>query len=290
MSCSYTCSLLVNFPSCCEGKLQQFCGFWGFEKPDLTHYQKSLSSFLHKAQPTHLELQHQVHSLFPKWVDVIKDQSDDDINTIRLMGGNAILNEQENRTCKREARGDLVLDFTRGIVARLPDFHGRGPGSTLWGSPESGWWGPHSSHWCRVPAGRGPRWCCHRYSLRTAESRTQDCSCSCCSDSEGSSEKIKRSGSCECDKSVWSELDISYDWSTQEKMRWARPKPYMRSVWSEPDPNLMFHKLRSFSLFMKVSQETKSKSSNYQIIISCLIKKCTIATFPYQVKHLQASL
>lgn len=46
-------------------------------------------------QLTHLELQHQVHPLFPKWVDVIEDQGNYDINTVGLVCGNAILEERK---------------------------------------------------------------------------------------------------------------------------------------------------------------------------------------------------
>ncbi len=46
------------------------------------------------AQSTHLELKHQVHPLFPQWVDVIKDQGDNDVNSVGLMSGNAILEKK----------------------------------------------------------------------------------------------------------------------------------------------------------------------------------------------------
>lgn len=73
----------------------------------------------------------------------------------------------------------------------LPDFRDMVPGSTLWDSPRFGWWEPRSFHWCTVPAGLDRLWCFHKYSLRTAGSHTPGCSCSCCSDNEGSSEEIK---------------------------------------------------------------------------------------------------
>lgn len=42
---------------------------------------------------TCLQLQHQVHSLFPQRVDVIEDQGGDDVNAIGLVGGDAVLSK-----------------------------------------------------------------------------------------------------------------------------------------------------------------------------------------------------
>lgn len=40
---------------------------------------------------TYFELQHKIHSLFTKGVDVIEDESNDDVNAIAFMCGNAVL-------------------------------------------------------------------------------------------------------------------------------------------------------------------------------------------------------
>lgn len=49
----------------------------------------------------HFELQHQIHPLLAEGVDVIEDESDDDVNPIAFMGGDAVLwnqrDEQKNR-------------------------------------------------------------------------------------------------------------------------------------------------------------------------------------------------
>lgn len=43
--------------------------------------------------PTHLQLQDQVHPLLSKWVDVVKNQGDNNINAVGLMGGDTILQD-----------------------------------------------------------------------------------------------------------------------------------------------------------------------------------------------------
>lgn len=43
---------------------------------------------------SHFEFQHQVHPLLAKRVDVIEDESDDDVNAIALMSGNTILKKK----------------------------------------------------------------------------------------------------------------------------------------------------------------------------------------------------
>lgn len=56
----------------------------------------AVSSASHKIaalSSTHLQLQHQVHSLLSKWVDVIKNQGNDNVNSIGLMGGDTILHD-----------------------------------------------------------------------------------------------------------------------------------------------------------------------------------------------------
>lgn len=40
---------------------------------------------------THFELQHKIHPLLPERVDVIEDESDDNVDTVALMSGNAVL-------------------------------------------------------------------------------------------------------------------------------------------------------------------------------------------------------
>lgn len=45
---------------------------------------------------THFEFQHQIHPLLAKWVDVIEDESNDDVDTIALMSGNAVLRKRCN--------------------------------------------------------------------------------------------------------------------------------------------------------------------------------------------------
>lgn len=72
---------------------------------------------------------------------------------------------------------------------RAPGSHGRDLGSTRSDSLEFGWWGLRFSRWCRAPADPDPPWCCRRCSLRTAESHTPGCNCSCCFGSGGSSEE-----------------------------------------------------------------------------------------------------
>lgn len=52
------------------------------------------SSFLYFA---HLEFQHEVHTLLPKRVNVIKDQGNNNINAIGLVSGNTILDKKERQ-------------------------------------------------------------------------------------------------------------------------------------------------------------------------------------------------
>lgn len=79
---------------------------------------------------THLQLQHQVHSLLAQWVDVVKNQGDDDVNAVGLMGGDAVLQDMNKNTLKS------CFSFPFGIL--VPGFHGRGPDSTQSDSPGSG--------------------------------------------------------------------------------------------------------------------------------------------------------
>lgn len=63
----------------------------------------AVSSASHKGGPsssTHLQLQHQIHPLLPKWVDVVKNQGNDNVNSIGLMGGDTILHETNNNALK----------------------------------------------------------------------------------------------------------------------------------------------------------------------------------------------
>lgn len=98
----------------------------------------AVSSALHKGgafSSTHLQLQHQVHSLLPKWVDVVKNQGDDNVNSIGLMGGDTILHE----TNKNDLKGPKIIHlklFPSSIF--VPGFHGRGPDSTQSDSPGFG--------------------------------------------------------------------------------------------------------------------------------------------------------
>lgn len=66
---------------------------WVNPFPSFKQRCRSLLLSFTPAQPPHLELQHQVHPLFPKWVDVIKDQRYNNINSIGLMSGNTILED-----------------------------------------------------------------------------------------------------------------------------------------------------------------------------------------------------
>lgn len=50
---------------------------------------------------THLQLQHQVHPLLPQWVDVVQNQGDDDVNAVGLMGGDAVLQDVNKNTFKK---------------------------------------------------------------------------------------------------------------------------------------------------------------------------------------------
>lgn len=43
---------------------------------------------------THFEFQHKIHPLLPERVDVIEDESDDDVDTVALMSGNAVLRKR----------------------------------------------------------------------------------------------------------------------------------------------------------------------------------------------------
>lgn len=45
---------------------------------------------------THFELQHQIHPFLAKGVDVIQDESNDDVNTVAFMSGNAVLRSKGN--------------------------------------------------------------------------------------------------------------------------------------------------------------------------------------------------
>lgn len=86
MSCAVS-----NIPSCWIRNQLFFFSLVLIQDPisALTHCQDSHKD--EEPKPPHLKLQHQVHPLFPKWVDVIKDQSNDYINTIGFVSGNAIL-------------------------------------------------------------------------------------------------------------------------------------------------------------------------------------------------------
>ena len=43
----------------------------------------------------YLKLQHQVHPLLAQWVDVVEDQSDDDVDTVAFMSGDAVLTKKQ---------------------------------------------------------------------------------------------------------------------------------------------------------------------------------------------------
>lgn len=53
-------------------------------------------------QNTHFEFQHQIHPLLAKGVDVIQDESNDDVNAIALMCGNAVLRSKEKEMAKHK--------------------------------------------------------------------------------------------------------------------------------------------------------------------------------------------
>lgn len=91
-------------------------------------------------------------------------------NTIRISKRRSCLHMLVRRVCACTFR------------CQLPGSHDRDLGSIRWGFPQSGWWVPHSSHWCRVQAGPDLRWCCRKYSPGIEVSRKPGCSCSCYSD------------------------------------------------------------------------------------------------------------
>lgn len=43
---------------------------------------------------THFEFQHKIHLLLPERVDVIENESNDDVDTVALMSGNAVLQKR----------------------------------------------------------------------------------------------------------------------------------------------------------------------------------------------------
>lgn len=43
---------------------------------------------------THFEFQHKIHPLLPERVDVIEDEGDDNVDTVALMSGDAVLRKR----------------------------------------------------------------------------------------------------------------------------------------------------------------------------------------------------
>lgn len=84
---------------------------------------------------THLELQHQVHPLLPKWVDVIKDQGDNNVNAIGLMSGDTVLRTSKKNKINKHRKRQTEPQFG---PLQVPGFHGRGLGSIQSDSPAFG--------------------------------------------------------------------------------------------------------------------------------------------------------
>lgn len=58
---------------------------------------------------TYFKLQHQIHPLLAKGVDVIEDESDDDVNPIAFMGSDAILRENTSIIIRGLKQGRLQI-------------------------------------------------------------------------------------------------------------------------------------------------------------------------------------
>lgn len=84
------------------------------------------------------------------------------------------------------------ISLREGLLSRLPDFHGTGPGNTQSSSPGSGWPALHSSHWCRDPRGPGHPLYFHKCSPKTEGSHRQGCNLFCCFDSSRSSKNKRK--------------------------------------------------------------------------------------------------
>lgn len=53
-------------------------------------------SFVQQPITTHFKFQYQIHPLLAEGVDVVEDESDDDVNAVAFMSGDAVLREKFN--------------------------------------------------------------------------------------------------------------------------------------------------------------------------------------------------